>query len=325
MSLSRYILRRLIEIFISFFIIMTLLFFLFHLAPGDPTARLVDPNMSAEDIARLIAQMGLDRPLWYQYLRFVANFFSGHFGVSFHYGQPVVRIIADRLPNTILLFTTAVILSALAGVWLGKIIAWRKGSRTDTVVTIGALICHTLFLPWIALLLIWMLGYHMAWFPITGMISPEVWIDPRASFLTKGLDILYHMALPLLTLFLVHFGSYLLIMRSSMLDTLSEDYIYTARAKGLPENMIRDRHAAPNAALPVITSVGLSLAFSINGGALTEQVFSWPGIGRELVSAVSNNDYPLALACFLLVAAVVLTANLLVDLLYAYLDPRIRY
>lgn len=325
MSLNRYILRRLIEIFVSFFIIMTVLFFLFHLAPGDPTARLVDPNMSAEDIARLIAQMGLDRPLWYQYLRFVVNFFSGHFGVSFHYGQPVAHIIAERLPNTILLFTTAVILSALAGVWLGKIIAWRKGSRTDTVVTIGALICHTLFLPWIALLLIWLLGYHLGWFPITGMISPEVWINPHASVLAKGLDILYHMALPLLTLFLVHFGSYLLIMRSSMLDTLSEDYIYTARAKGLPENRIRDRHAAPNAALPVITSVGLSLAFSINGGALTEQVFSWPGIGRELVSAVSNNDYPLALACFLLVAAVVLTANLLVDLLYAYLDPRIRY
>jgi peptide/nickel transport system permease protein len=325
MSLSRYILRRLVEILVSFFIIMTVLFFLFHLAPGDPTARLVDPNMSAEDIARLIAQMGLDRPLWYQYVRFVTNFFSGRFGVSFHYGQPVARIIAEKLPNTILLFTTAVILSALAGVWLGKIIAWRKGSRTDTAVTIGALICHTLFLPWIALLLIWLLGYHLAWFPITGMISPEVWIDPHASFLAKSLDVMYHMALPLLTLFLVHFGSYLLIMRSSMLDTLSEDYIYTARAKGLPEKMIRDRHAAPNAALPVITSVGLSLAFSINGGALTEQVFSWPGIGRELVSAVSNNDYPLALACFLLVAAVVLTANLLVDLLYAFLDPRIRY
>lgn len=325
MSLSRYIVRRSIEIAVSFFIIMTVLFFLFHLAPGDPTARLVDPNMSAEDEARLIAQMGLDQPLGYQYLRFVTNFFSGNFGVSFHYGQPVAHIIADRLPNTILLFTTAVILSALAGVWLGKLVAWRKGSRTDTAVTIGALVCHTLFLPWIALLIIWWLGYNLAWFPITGMISPEVWIDPNVSFLTKALDVLHHMVLPLLTLFLVHFGSYLLIMRSSMLDTLSEDYIYTARAKGLPEPVIRDRHAAPNAALPVITSVGLSLAFSINGGALTEKVFSWPGIGRELVSAVGNNDYPLALACFLLIAGVVLTANLVVDLLYAVLDPRIRY
>jgi peptide/nickel transport system permease protein len=237
----------------------------------------------------------------------------------------VAQIIARRLPNTILLFTTAVILSTLAGVWLGKVVAWRKGRPVDTAITIGALVCHTLFLPWIALLIIWGLGYELGWFPITGMITPEVWIDPTAGFLTKTVDVLHHMALPLLTLFIVQFGSYMLIMRSSMLDTLSADYIFTARAKGLPEHTIRDRHAAPNAALPVITSVGLSLAFSINGGALTEQVFSWPGIGREMVFAVSNNDYPLALACFLLIALVVLMANLIVDVLYAFMDPRIRY
>jgi peptide/nickel transport system permease protein len=128
-----------------------------------------------------------------------------------------------------------------------------------------------------------------------------------------------------MTLFLIHFGSYLLIMRGSMLETLNEDYIFTARAKGLPERVIRERHAAPNAALPVVTGVALSLAFSINGGALTETVFSWPGIGRELVFAVSNNDYPLAMGCFLLISAVVLAANIVVDLLYALLDPRIRY
>ena len=325
MTLNRYILRRLMEIGISFFIILTALFLLFHLAPGDPVARMVDPSMTAEDELRLIAQMGLDQPLGHRYLKFVSNFFSGNFGVSFHYGQPVSQIIAKRLPNTILLFTTAVILSAMAGVWLGKIVAWLKGRPTDTAVTIGALVCHTLFLPWIALLIIWLLGYQWGWFPITGMISPEVWIDPGATVLTKALDVVHHMVLPMLTLFLIHFGSYLLIMRSSMLDTLAEDYIYTARAKGLPERMIRDRHAAPNAALPVVTSVGLSLAFSINGGALTEKVFSWPGIGRELVFAVSNNDYPLALGCFLLIAAVVLLANLVVDVLYAFLDPRIRY
>jgi peptide/nickel transport system permease protein len=133
------------------------------------------------------------------------------------------------------------------------------------------------------------------------------------------------MLLPLMTLFLIHFGSYMLIMRSSMLDTLKEEYIFTARAKGLSDRVIRNHHAAPNAALPVVTSIGLSLAFSINGGALTETVFSWPGIGRELVFAVSNNDYPLALAAFLLIAVVVLVANVIVDVLYAYLDPRIRY
>ena len=157
------------------------------------------------------------------------------------------------------------------------------------------------------------------------MISEEVWLDPDSGPLAKLVDILHHMVLPLITLFLIHFGSYLLIMRTSMLETLKEDYILTARAKGLSEKAIRNNHAAPNAALPVVTTVGINLAFSINGGALTETVFTWPGIGRELVFSVSNNDYPLAQACFLLIALVVLVANLVVDIIYAYLDPRIRY
>jgi peptide/nickel transport system permease protein len=273
----------------------------------------------------LISQLGLNQPLWKQYLYYVKNFFTGNFGNSFHYGQPVVRIIGDRLPNTILLFTSSIILSALVGIFLGKIASWHKGKKIDTWMTVGALVTHTVFLPWLALIMIWVFAYKFGWFPITGIISEEVWLDPDVGLLGKGLDVLHHMVLPLSTLFLIHFGSYLLIMRSSMLETLKEDYIITARAKGLEEKVIRDHHAAPNAALPVVTSVGLSLAFSINGGALTETVFTWPGIGRELVFSVSHNDYPLAQASFLLIALVVLISNLVVDVLYAYLDPRIRY
>ncbi len=325
MNLKQFILRRSTEIVIIFFVIMTVLFFLFRLAPGDPITRMVDPSMTPEEAQLLIEQLGLDQPLGVQYLYFLGNFFKGQMGISFHYGQPVLEIIAHRLPNTVLLFTTSVIISALVGVRLGRILAWRKGDKTDTWATIGALMCHTLFLPWLALLMIWLLAFKVGWFPMTGMMSPEIWIDPGAGWWIKAIDIAHHLALPLITLFIIHFGSYLLIMRGSMLNTLTEDYIFTARAKGLSERWVRDRHAAPNAALPVVTGVGLSLAFSINGGALTETVFSWPGIGRELVFAVSNNDYPLALACFLLIAIVVLIANLVVDVLYAYLDPRIRY
>ncbi|TET88041.1 MAG: ABC transporter permease, partial [Desulfobacteraceae bacterium] len=258
-------------------------------------------------------------------LYYLKNFFTGNFGESFHYGRPVIEIIWARLPNTILLFTTAIILAALVGIFLGKIASWHKGETTDTFMTIGALVTHTVFLPWLGLILIWIFAYKLDWFPITGMISEDVYLDPGAGLLTKFLDVLHHMILPLATLFLIHFGSYLLIMRSSMLETLKEDYILTARAKGLQEKVIRNHHAAPNAALPVVTSVGLSLAFSINGGALTETIFTWPGIGRELVMAVSQNDYPLAQASFLLIAIVVLLSNLVVDTLYAYLDPRIRY
>ena len=325
MELRRYIFRRLIQIIIIFFVILTVLFLLFRLAPGDPVSRMIDPDMTPEDAELLISQLGLDQPIWTQYVYYVKNFFTGHFGNSFHYGQPVVRIIGHRLPNTILLFTTSIILSALVGIFLGKIASWHKGKKTDTWMTIGALVTHTVFLPWLALIMIWVFAYKLGWFPITGMISEEVWLGTDSGMLAKFLDVLHHMVLPLSTLFLIHFGSYLLIMRSSMLETLKEDYIITARAKGLEEKVVRDHHAAPNAALPVVTSVGLSLAFSINGGALTETVFTWPGIGRELVFAVSHNDYPLAQASFLLIAIVVLLSNLVVDVLYAYLDPRIRY
>jgi peptide/nickel transport system permease protein len=325
MALRRLILKRSLEILVIFFIILTGLFLLFHLAPGDPVDRMVDPSMTPEDAEILVGQLGLDKPLWLQYLYYVKNFFTGNFGTSFHYGRPVVSVIGNRLPNTILLFTTSIILSAFAGVFFGKIVAWYKGRAVDTWVTILALVCHTLFLPWIALLFIWIFAYNLGWFPLNGMISPEVWLNPASGFFAKTFDILYHMLLPLLTLCIIHIGAYLLIMRSSMLETLSEDYILTARAKGLSEKQVRNRHAAPNAYLPVVTTVGLSLAFSVNGGALTETVFSWPGIGRELIFAVSNNDYPLALASFLFIAIVVLVANLIVDILYAYLDPRIRY
>jgi peptide/nickel transport system permease protein len=325
MELKSYIGRRLLQVILIFFVILTVLFLLFRLAPGDPVSRMVDPTMTPEDAELLISQLGLDRPIWKQYLIYLKNFFMGQFGHSFHYGQPVVEIISDRLPNTVILFTTSIILSALVGITLGKIASWHKGKKLDTWMTIGSLVTHTVFLPWLALILIWVFAYKLGWFPINGMISEEVWLDPSSGFLAKSLDIIHHMILPLGTLFLIHFGSSLLVMRSSMLDTLKEDYILTARAKGLTEKAIRNRHAAPNAALPVITSVGLSLAFSINGGALTETVFTWPGIGRELVFAVSHNDYPLAQASFLLIAIVVLLSNVVVDVLYAYLDPRIRY
>lgn len=325
MELWSYIARRLLQIALLFFVILTVLFVAFRLAPGDPVERLIDPEMSSEDAAVLIEQLGLDEPVWVQYGRYLRNLSVGNFGYSFHYGRPVSEIIRERLPNTVLLFTSAVVLSAAAGVFLGKVAAWNKGKRTDTALTLGALVSHTVFVPWLALISIWFFAYRLGWFPLTGMISAEVWLDPNAGFWGRTADLLRHMVLPLATLFVIHFGSYLLIMRSSMLETLREDYILTARAKGLSDAAVRDRHAAPNATLPVVTSVGLSLAFSINGGALTETVFTWPGIGRELVMSVSQNDYPLAQACFLLIAAVVLVSNLVVDVLYAYLDPRIRY
>lgn len=325
MNLRKFLLMRAWQILVTFFIVLTLLFVLFRMAPGDPVAIMTDPLMTEEEVQILKTQFGLDQPLHRQYLLYLWNFLRGEFGQSFHYRQPVVEILADRLPKTVLLFTTATILYATAGIALGKILAWRRGSLLDTGMSFLGLLTHTFFLPWLALLLVWIFGYNLGWFPLSGILSPELWLDPESGFLAKLLDILHHMMLPMGVLFLTHFGGYTLVMRSTMLETLREDYILTARAKGLPEKVIRNHHAAPNASLPVVTSLGLSLAFSINGGAITETIFSWPGLGRELVSSVAHGDYPLAQAAFLLIAAFVLVANLVVDLIYAYLDPRIRY
>ena len=324
MKKKTYIFGKLIEISLIFFVIMTALFFLFRLSPGDPISKVVDPMLTPEDMRYLIEQMGLDKPVWEQYVIYLKNLCLGNFGISFHYGEPVFNIIKERLGWTILLFTSSTILAAFAGVFLGKIAAWNKGSRLDSVMSISALVCYTLFIPWFALLLLWLMGFKLGLFPLGGILSPELWVG-NASWFMRILDIIHHMILPLMTLFIINLGAYLLLMRSSMLSVLREDYIITARAKGLSEKVIRNKHAAKNAMLPVVTSVGLSLAFSINGGALTEQIFTWPGIGRELIFAVSNNDYPLAQACFLLIALVVLVANLVVDILYSYLDPRITY
>ncbi len=325
MNVNLFIIRRSVEIVVIFFIIMTVLFLLFRFAPGDPVARIVDPSMTIEDAEYLINQFGLDKPLLTQYGCYLKNFLLGNFGYSFHYGEPVIQIIGNRLPNTILLFTTSIIISCFAGIFFGKLTAWHKGTRIDTWGTITALICHTLFLPWTALIIIWLFGYKIGMFPLSGMLTPEIWVDPSTSFLIKTLDIAHHMILPLFTLCIIHFGTYLLIMRSSMLEILREDYIITARAKGLSDKIIRNHHTAPNASLPVVTSVGLSLAFSVNGGALTEIIFSWPGLGKELIFAVTNCDYPLAMASFLFISLVVLIINLVVDILYTYLDPRIRF
>jgi peptide/nickel transport system permease protein len=325
MNLRKFLLVRSGQIVVTFWIILTLLFVLFRLAPSDPLSVVADSLMSEEEIKILKAQFGLDEPLHRQYLLYLWNFIRGEFGISFHYRQPVVEILGDRLPKTALLFTTATILYALAGISLGKILAWYRGSLLDSGMSFLGLLTHTFFLPWLALLLVWVFGYKLGWFPLSGMISPEIWLDPESGFLAKFLDVLHHIALPMGVLFLTHFGGYMLVMRTTMLETLREDYILTARAKGLPEKVIRNRHAAPNASLPVVTSLGLSLAFSINGGALTETIFSWPGLGRELVASVAHGDYPLAQAAFLFIAAFVLVANLVVDVIYAYLDPRIRY
>ena len=327
MSMTRFIARRLLEILVTLFIIATLIFVLFRMMPGDPASIVISENMTPELRALLRERFGLDKPLWEQYLIYMKNILSGEFGKSFYWqGENVIDVLKPRFLPTVLLFTLGTVMAYALGINLGRVIAWKRGGKLEYGVTVGGLFFYTMPIFWLGLLAIWVFSFKLDLFPLGGLKTPEIWgaVVP-ASFLTKVLDMGYHLFLPLTVFTVWIFTGSMLLMKNSMLDTIREDYITTARAKGLPERTIRDRHAARNALLPVVTSLSLAMAFSFNGGVLTETIFSWPGLGRTLVQASLSYDYPLAQGAFLLLAAVVLIAVLFADILYAYLDPRITY
>ena len=325
MSLTRFIAKRIAEIVVALFIIATLIFILFRLMPGDPLAALINPRWTAEMKELMRIRFGLDGPLWQQYLYYMKNLLSGDFGISFYWQGNVIDILKPRIIPTILLFTLGTLLAYAIGVNLGRIIAWRRGGKFEYGSTIAGLFFFTMPIFWLGLLAIWVFSWKLDLFPIGGMKSPEIWSATGTTLGMKIIDVAYHLFLPLSVFTLWVFTASMLLMKNSMLETLKEDYIVTARAKGLPEKKIRDSHAARNAMLPVVTALSLAMAFSFNGGVLTETTFSWPGLGSLLVDASLSYDYPLAQGAFILLAGVVLVAVLCADILYAYLDPRITY
>jgi peptide/nickel transport system permease protein len=282
--------------------------------------------MTPELKAILRARFGLDKPLWYQYYIYIRNVLHGDFGTSFYWQFDVFDILKARFVPTVLLFTLGYLLAYALGINLGRIIAWRRGGKLEYGSTVLGLFFYTMPIFWLGLLAIWIFSYRLDLFPVGGMKSPEIWsAQVEVGLLTKLADVLYHLFLPLTVFTVWVFTGSMLLMKNSMLETLREDYIVTARAKGLPEKKIRDHHAARNAMLPVVTALSLAMAFSFNGGVLTETTFSWPGLGSTLVEASLNYDYPLAQGAFIMLAGVVLLAVLIADILYAYLDPRIKY
>lgn len=324
--MAAFLVRRILEIAVTMFIIATLIFVLFRIMPGDPTMVVLNPRMTPEVKEILRMRFGLDKPLWEQYLIYVKNLLHGEFGTSFYWEGDVFDILKARIFPTVLLFTTGTLLAYALGINLGRIIAWKRGGKLEYGSTLFGLFFLTMPIFWVGLLAIWLLSYRLNLFPVGGMITPEVWSAPGGTnFLVKIADVGYHLFLPLTVYTIVVFAGNMLIMKNSMLETLKEDYIITARAKGLSEKIVRDHHAAPNAMLPVVTALSLAMAFSFNGGVITETTFSWPGLGRTLVDATISHDYPLAQGAFIMLAGVVLLAVLAADILYAYLDPRITY
>lgn len=315
-----FISRRIVQSLVLVLVVLTITFFLLHLAPGDPMARYYSPDIAPETIELMRERFGLDKPIHEQYLRWVGNFIRGDFGVSLAYDVPVRTLLADAIPNTLRLTLTALLLHILIGIALGIVSAARRYSLFDRVNTVVALFVYSIPSFWLALMLILLFSLKLGLLPSSHMQSISA---GEVGGFTLFLDRLRHLILPAFVLGIASAAGMARYMRGSMLDVLKEDYIRTARAKGLPEGAVLIKHAFKNAALPIVTIVGLSLPFLLGGAVVTEKIFSWPGMGRLAVDAIYARDYPVVLAINFVVACMVIAGNLLADIGYALLDPRV--
>lgn len=383
--MTRFLVMRTIQMLITLLVFVTALYLIIQAMPGDITLRFLgDPRIPPAAREAIRQQFGLDQPLHIQYLTYMKNFFSGNLGVSFsEYPRPVWDIVKERAPRTAFLFLIATVLAYYVGYLSGRVIAWRRGTTMDVVATAVGVTFYTVFYPLLGLILLWMFGYALGWFPLGSFLTPSLWRGvtigsntiftfllltmgawvilvwagyhltlrrlPTPSLRRLGLvawgallvvaavagwawsgvghlawDIFWHMVLPVLALTLISYGGTMLLMRDAMLETIREDFVMVARAKGLPDRVVRDRYAARTALLPVMTNFVLSMGTVLGGGLVTETIFSWPGLGRTLFDAAVQQDLPLVTGSYAFLGIFVLLSHLVVDLLSAVLDPRIR-
>jgi len=340
--LNRYLLKKLSWSVFTILFVLVLNFFLFRILPGDPSRALVkDPRMKEEARQALRVRFGLDKPVincfqtltpiefkWEdcamnpldtQFFIYVKNLMQGELGVSYKTNRPVAEIMVERLWNTLLLIGAGQIFSIIVGILFGVFAAWKARTAIDFGALITGLVAWSLPTFWLGIILLFWGSSHG--FPIGGKATPGTSTYPL--FFQLG-DFIKHMFLPTLTYTIVFMGEYMLVMRSSLMDVLSEDYILTAKAKGLSTFQILKDHAMKNAMLPIVTIVAINLGFTVAGAIQIETVFSWPGLGGAIFDAVQSRDYPLLQGTFLLIAISVILANLIADLTYTYLDPRVK-
>ena len=318
--IGRYLWRRLAQAVPSVAGLLVLTFVLIHMAPGDPVVALGGEHGDAGHYAFIRTKFGLDRPLTEQFGVYVRNVLGGDLGTSFVHGQGVAGVIAARLPATLLLMGVALVISTLAGIALG-VAAARSADRAGDLVLRGlATLGHATPPFWLAQIAVLGLAMSAGWFPVQGMT------DARrvSSGLEHALDVARHLALPAAVLAAGEIALTVRLVRTGLLEALAADYVRTARAKGLTESRVT-RHALSNALLPVITAIGNRIGLLCAGAVLVEAVFAWPGIGQLLLASLLSRDYPVLLGIFLLVSVAVVLTNLVTDLAYAWLDPRIRY
>jgi peptide/nickel transport system permease protein len=337
----RYIVTRLGWAVLTILFVTILNFFLFRILPGDPArAGIRDPRLTQEAVQAIRVRFGLDKPVincfeslnpiklgdclinpfQTQFFIYIGNLLRGEFGFSYHSNRPVIDVLVERLANTLLLIGVGEILAILIGLSIGVIAAWKVRTSVDYSALISSLIAWSLPTFWLGIILLF-IGSREFNLPIGGKTTPGANFSSPIEYY---LDVARHMILPTLTFTIVFIGEYMLIMRSTMIEVLSEDFILTAKAKGLRTYQVLRDHALRNSMLPMVTIIALNLGFIVAGAIQIETVFSWPGIGQMIFEAVERRDYPVLQGAFMIIAVSVIFANLTADLLYSYLDPRVR-
>jgi ABC-type dipeptide/oligopeptide/nickel transport system permease component len=330
-----YLLRRIVATIPVFILISLLVFVLIHATPGDPADLLLADDASPVDIANARRQWGLDQPLYIQYLRFLANVAVGDFGTSFRYADPVLSLIAARLPATIELAALAMLIAVFLGVPLGVWAGAKPNSWIDNLGSTFGFFGISLPNFWLAIMLILIVSGYFHWLPSSGRSTYGVAEDSEVGFYIFGSlvrgnlaalwDGFKYIIMPAVALGLGMMGLIMRVTRSSVLETMNEDYVRTARAKGMPDRGVLWRHVLPNALVPIITVVGLELGTLLSGSIIVETVFAWPGSGSLLIAAIQSRDYPLITGSVLTYTVAFVVVNLAIDLLYAVIDPRIRF
>jgi len=314
--MARFLINRLIQSAVLLLGVSIVGFALMHLAPGGPLAvYTLNPTVTAQDIERVKVLFGLDKPVYVQYLKWAGGLVTGNWGYSFFGGQQVREIVLDRLPATFLLMGSSLALALVIGVAAGTLAAVRRNSVFDYATAIGAMIALSLPTFWFGLLAIFFFAQTLGWFPAGGMMSMS-----GGGFL----DLLHHMVLPVAVLALGLVAQWSRYTRSSMIDILDQDFVRTARAKGLKSSRVLVNHGLRAALVPLVALAGLQLPLLVGGALVTETVFSWPGMGLLFISALSTRDYPVLMAILMVGAVVVVLGNLLADIVVAFVDPRVK-
>lgn len=313
--MKRFLIRRVLQLIPTLFIVAVIIFFITRMLPGDPAAVMLGPQASAADVAAFTEKLGLNEPLYVQFFDYLIGLLTFDFGNSLTYNQPIMDLIVERFPNTMILAISALVIAIVIGVPAGIIAARKQNSFIDYVVTTLSLVGVSMPIFWLGVMLVLYFSVNLGWLPATGMGDMEDGIG----------DFLKHLILPSLALATIPTAEFARIIRSSMLETLSQDYIKTARSKGLKESMVVGKHAFKNALTPLLTVMGLQFSGLLGGAVLTETIFSWPGMGLLIIDAIEKRDFMVVQGAVIFIAVIYVVINLIVDILYKVVNPKVNF